>query len=102
MCCRYFRYCTPRPYKTFNLLKKKADILIASVTSDKHVTKSKDGPYVPEYLRANNLASLEMVDYVLVDYNFTPLKLLSKLKPITLLKVLSTREMALIQTQRRN
>ena len=30
--------------------KQKADILIASIISDKHVTKS-DGPYVPEYLR---------------------------------------------------
>ena len=61
--------------------KQKADILIASITSDKHVTKSKDGPYVPEYLRAFNLASLQLVDYVVIDYNFKPLLLLSKIKP---------------------
>jgi len=61
--------------------RQKADILIASITSDKHVTKSKDGPYVPEYLRAFNLASLEIVDYVIIDYNQKPLKLLSKIKP---------------------
>lgn len=61
--------------------KGKSDILVASITSDKHVTKSKDGPYVPEYLRAFNLASLEMVDYVVIDYNHTPLNLLSKIKP---------------------
>ena len=61
--------------------KQKSDILIASITSDKHITKSKDGPYVPEYLRAFNLASLEMVDFVIIDYNQKPLNILSKLKP---------------------
>ena len=61
--------------------KQKSDILIASITSDKHITKSKEGPYVPEYLRAFNLASLEIVDFVVIDYNQTPLNLLSKLKP---------------------
>ena len=81
LCHGTFDIVHPGHIRHLTYSKKKADILIASVTSDKHVTKSKDGPYVPEYLRANNLASLEMVDYVLVDYNFTPLKLLSKLKP---------------------
>ena len=44
--------------------KQKSDILIASITADKYITKSKDGPYVPEYLRAFNLASLEIVDLI--------------------------------------
>lgn len=61
--------------------KQKSDILIASITADKYITKSKDGPYVPEYLRAFNLASLEIVDFVIIDYNQKPLKLLSKIKP---------------------
>ena len=66
--------------------KQKADILIASITSDKHATKSKEGPYVPEYLRAFNLASLQLVDYVIIDYNYKPLSLLSKIKPNYFLK----------------
>tara|TARA_B100001057_G_C22844825_1_gene948533 strand:- start:607 stop:2148 length:1542 start_codon:yes stop_codon:yes gene_type:complete len=61
--------------------KQKSDILVASITSDKHSAKSKDGPYVPEHLRAFNLASLEIVDFVIIDYNQKPLNLLSKLKP---------------------
>ena len=61
--------------------KQKSDILIASITSDKHSAKSKEGPYVPEHLRAFNLASLELVDFVIIDYNQKPLNLLSRLKP---------------------
>ena len=66
--------------------KQKSDILIASITADKFVKKSSHSPYVPEYLRAKNLASLEMVDYVVIDYNYKPLKLLSKIKPTYFIK----------------
>ena len=61
--------------------KEKSDILIVSITSDKHVVKSNDGPYVPEDLRARNIAFLELVDFVTIDYNFKPLKLITKIKP---------------------
>ena len=39
--------------------KEKSDILIVSITSDKHVIKSNDGPYIPEDLRAVNSLSSE-------------------------------------------
>ena len=52
--------------------KEKADILIASVTADAHIMKANHRPYVPQELRATNLAALEMVDYVIVDPNPTP------------------------------
>ena len=61
--------------------KEKADIVIASVTADKYVSKSRDGPFIPEELRARNLAFLEIVDFVTIDNNKKPLKLLSKIKP---------------------
>ena len=61
--------------------KQKSDILIAAITSDQHVVKSKDGPYVTQELRTLNLASLVIVDYVVIDYNQKPLSLISKLKP---------------------
>jgi len=47
--------------------KEKGDILIASLTADKFITKKKDGPFIPEELRARNLAALEIVDYVVID-----------------------------------
>jgi rfaE bifunctional protein kinase chain/domain/rfaE bifunctional protein nucleotidyltransferase chain/domain len=47
--------------------KGQGDILIVSVSADKVVNKGFLRPYVPEGLRAENLAALEMVDYVTID-----------------------------------
>ena len=44
------------------------------ITSDEHIQKANLRPYVPEPLRAMNLASLEMVDYVIIDREAKPLK----------------------------
>ncbi|MFC3053737.1 PfkB family carbohydrate kinase [Kordiimonas pumila] len=61
--------------------KSKADILIASLTCDQHVTKADMRPYVPEHLRAINLAAFEMVDYVIIDDNPTPIETIKFLEP---------------------
>lgn len=61
--------------------KTKADILIASLTADEHIKKGNMRPYVPEDLRAINLAAMEMVDYVVVDGDPTPLANLAVIKP---------------------
>jgi rfaE bifunctional protein kinase chain/domain len=61
--------------------KTKADILIASLTADEHIKKGNMRPYVPQDLRAMNLAALAMVDYVVVDADATPLKNLAVIEP---------------------
>jgi rfaE bifunctional protein kinase chain/domain len=61
--------------------KDKAAILVASVTADEHICKGPYRPYVPEELRAVNLAALEFVDYVLIDRNATPIETLGVLQP---------------------
>ena len=61
--------------------KSKADILVVSITADKHIQKGMYRPFVPENLRAINLAAFEMVDYVIVDDNKTPIKILKDLNP---------------------
>ena len=61
--------------------KTKAAILVVSITADKYVKKGIYRPFVPENLRALNLAAFQMVDYVIVDNNQTPIKNLSTLKP---------------------
>ena len=58
-----------------------SDKLIVSITSDIHVTKAELRPYVPERLRAENLAALEFVDYVIIDENETPTINLKKIQP---------------------
>lgn len=61
--------------------RDKADILVASITADRHIIKADHRPYIPEQLRAMNLAVLEMVDYVLIDPNPTPLQTIAALRP---------------------
>tara|TARA_E500000178_G_scaffold356658_1_gene436744 strand:+ start:8023 stop:9570 length:1548 start_codon:yes stop_codon:yes gene_type:complete len=61
--------------------KSKASTLIVSITADQYIKKGINRPFVPENLRALNLAAFQMVDYVLIDNNQKPLKNLKKLKP---------------------
>lgn len=61
--------------------KSKADLLIASLTADRHIAKGVHRPHVPQDLRALNLAAFEVVDYVLIDYNDKPLENLRRLQP---------------------
>jgi rfaE bifunctional protein kinase chain/domain len=61
--------------------RSKADILVASLTSDAHILKASYRPFVPQNLRAMNLAALEVVDYVIVDEQPTPLENLGYLQP---------------------
>ena len=81
MCHGTFDVVHPGHIRHMLYAKTKADILIASLTADKHITKGNMRPYVPEDLRAINLAALEMVDYVLIDYDPTPLNNLAILQP---------------------
>jgi len=61
--------------------KTKASILVVSITADKFIEKGVYRPFVPQELRALNLATLEMVDYVIIDNNKTPIKNIKKIKP---------------------
>lgn len=47
--------------------KTHGDILIVSVTSDEHVNKGPGRPVFPAEIRATMLASLQVVDYVLIS-----------------------------------
>ena len=81
MCHGTFDVVHPGHIRHLLFAKSKADILIASLTADMHIAKGNMRPYVPEDLRAINLAALEMVDYVVIDRDPTPLKNLSILRP---------------------
>ena len=59
------------------------DLLVVAVNSDSSVRhlKGQHRPLVPESERAEMLAGLECVDYVAIFSEFTPISLLSELKP---------------------
>lgn len=81
MCHGTFDVVHPGHVRHLLYAKTKADILVASLTADEHIKKGNMRPYVPQDLRAINLAALEMVDYVVVDTDPTPIRNLGIIKP---------------------
>lgn len=81
MCHGTFDIVHPGHVRHLFYAKSKADLLVASLTCDAHIGKANFRPYVPEELRALNLAALEMVDYVVIDREATPLSNLRIIQP---------------------
>jgi cytidyltransferase-like protein len=81
MCHGVFDLVHPGHIRHLLYAKEKADVLVASLTADAHITKAQYRPFVPQDLRALNLAALEMVDYVVIDPNPTPIENIGRLQP---------------------
>ncbi len=47
--------------------RRQADVLVVTVSADSVVQKGRNRPYVPERLRAESLAALEVVSFVCID-----------------------------------
>src|ERR1700733_8956174 len=81
MCHGTFDIVHPGHVRHLLYAKSKGDILIASLTADAHIAKANFRPFVPQELRAFNLAALEVVDFVVVDNDPTPIKNISIINP---------------------
>ena len=81
MCHGTFDLVHPGHIRHLMYARSKADLLVVSITSDAWVQKSDFRPFVPQDLRALNLAALEVVDYVIIDDNATPIENLLYLQP---------------------
>ncbi len=81
MCHGTFDLVHPGHIRHLMYAKSKADLLVVSLTSDAHINKANFRPFVPQALRAMNLAALEVVDYVVIDDDPTPLELIRSLQP---------------------
>jgi rfaE bifunctional protein nucleotidyltransferase chain/domain len=57
------------------------DVLVVSVSADRHVNKGVARPLIPDDLRAASVAALECVDYVYVNAEPTAVELLAALRP---------------------
>ncbi len=67
--------------------KKLGDILVVGLNSDKSVSSIKPGrPVIPEEQRAEVLAALQMVDYVVLFHEDTPCELIGEVQPDILVK----------------
>lgn len=86
MCHGVFDVVHPGHVRHLIYAKGKAEILIASITADHHVAKGIHRPHVPQDLRALNLAAFEMIDYVVIDANATPIENIKIIQPDFLAK----------------
>src|SRR5262249_12080899 len=81
MCHGTFDIVHPGHVRHLLYAKSKGDILVASLTADAHIVKANFRPFVPQELRAFNLAALEVVDFVVIDNDPTPIKNIAVIKP---------------------
>jgi rfaE bifunctional protein kinase chain/domain len=81
MCHGVFDIVHPGHMRHLLYAKSKGDTLVVSMTADRFITKANARPYVPEDLRALNLAAFEMVDYVVIDHQPKPLDNIALIQP---------------------
>jgi rfaE bifunctional protein kinase chain/domain/rfaE bifunctional protein nucleotidyltransferase chain/domain len=81
MCHGVFDVVHPGHLRHLIYAKSKAEILVTSITADAHISKGQYRPHIPQDLRALNLAAFELVDYVVIDQNATPLDNIAKIQP---------------------
>lgn len=65
----------------FNLAKKEGDVLVVTITRDRYVKRGPGRPVFSEHLRAEALASLQIIDYVCVVDSPTATECIKALKP---------------------
>ena len=65
----------------FEQAKESGDVLVVTLTQDKHVDKGPNRPAFPEHLRAESIAALDCVDYVAVNKWPTAVETIRILKP---------------------
>jgi rfaE bifunctional protein nucleotidyltransferase chain/domain len=66
--------------------KALGDVLIVTLTEDKHVNKGPNRPAFPEALRAESMAALAAVDFVAINRSATAIPAIAALKPDTYVK----------------
>ncbi len=71
----------PGHIRYLEFARRQGDLLIVSVTGDVDVAKGELRPYIPQQLRAENLAALLFVDYVYVNLAATAEELLAQVQP---------------------
>lgn len=81
MCHGVFDVVHPGHVRHLLYARSKADVLVASLTADRFISKGTHRPHVPEDLRAVNLAAFEMVDFVVIDTHEKPIESLRLIRP---------------------
>lgn len=97
LCHGCFDLVHPGHIRYLRFARELGDVLVVSLTSDDAIDKGPDRPYIPQELRAENLAALAFVDWVVVDPHPTAGELIETLRPDVYVK---GREYALMHDPR--
>ena len=81
MCHGVFDLLHPGHLRHLAHAKELADILVVSITADQFVNKGPGRPAFTEALRAESLASLESVDFVMITPDATALPAITAIRP---------------------
>lgn len=81
LCHGVFDLLHPGHFRHLRAAKDMTDILVVTITGDKYVGKGPGRPVFPQDLRAEALASLEAVDYVVVIEEATAAPAIMAVKP---------------------
>ncbi|MCX6764129.1 MAG: PfkB family carbohydrate kinase [Candidatus Nealsonbacteria bacterium] len=80
-CHGVFELVHPGHLYHFESAKKEGDVLIISITADEFVNKGPGRPIFSAAVRAKSLANIQIVDYVIINHDFSAIELLKKIKP---------------------
>ena len=86
MACGCWDLVHPGHHRHLSYIKSKTDILVVMVTADRFIDKGIYRPIIPEQLRAENLAALEFVDFVVIGNTANHLDDIGFIKPDFLAK----------------
>jgi cytidyltransferase-like protein len=81
LCHGVFDLVHPGHLKHFRAAKESVDILIVSITADEFVNKGPGRPIFTESLRAEFLASLEVINFVTISRNLSGIEVIKTVKP---------------------
>lgn len=71
----------PGHIRYLQFARSQGDVLVVSITGDATIDKEPQRPQIPQELRAENLAALEFVDWVVIDPHPTAEAVLAVLRP---------------------
>lgn len=71
----------PGHIRYLEFARSQGDVLVVTLTGDPEIQKGDQRPYIPESLRAENLAALMSVDFVHIDPSPTAVDVLAAVKP---------------------
>ena len=80
-CHGVFDLIHPGHIKHFQAARKFGDVLIVTITDDKHVNKGPGRPIFNEDMRAENIAAITFVDYVAINFNLKAIPVLEIIQP---------------------